>query len=371
MPPLLDAHCHPSDTMAASTAAMPSMRASILAVMATRAQDQHLVHTLAADYGVRDASDYQSLLHDDGSGARVVPAFGWHPWFSHQLYDDTAAEPTYIPPHKDDNTNAKAQAAKLSHYQAVLSPSPSETDVAFIDSLPPPQPLSTFLSSTRTHLSTYPLALVGEVGIDKAFRLPEPWTTTTISPPSSRDDELTPGGREGRRLSPYRVRMPHQQTVLRAQLALAGAENRAVSVHGVQAHGVLFETVAATWKGHERRVQTRRQKRMVAAGAEDSEDEDDDGSEQAAGGRPYPPRVCLHSFSGSSETLKQWLAPSIPADIFFSFSAAVNLGDEEADDRQDRLVEVVRLVPDDRLLVESDLHRAGEAMDAALDSTLR
>ncbi|KAH7244685.1 TatD family [Fusarium solani] len=328
--PICDAHCHPTDTMS-SLSDIPAMRASSLTIMATRAQDQQLVADAAAG--------------STTPGKAVVPAFGWHPWFSHLLYDDTS------------NSTPGSSPDKEVHYAAVLQPEP---DAAFIASLPDPTPVSSFIKSTRTLLDSHPKALVGEIGLDKAFRLPQPWNPSNQA---SRDESLTPGGREGRLLSPHRVRMEHQRAILAAQLHLAAETRRAVSVHGVQAHGVLHETFAATWKGHEREVITRRKRRLVAQGAEDfSSDEDEDED------KPYPPRICLHSFSGSVEVLKQYLHPAIPARIFVSLSSAVNLSTEATSARTD---EVLRALPDESVLIESDLHIAGEDMDAALEEMYR
>lgn len=369
-----DAHCHPTDTMA-SIADLANMRTSVLTVMATRSQDQDLVADVAASHGLAaDSAD----LPDAKSACKVVPAFGWHPWFSHQLYDDSATEPTYTL--RNDTSPADAKRA---HYRAVLQPPPSSD--AFIAALPDPLPLSSFITATRRRLEAHPLALVGELGLDKAFRLPEPQASPTAAVTSTVTD-LTPGGRQGRRLSPQRVRMAHQQAVLAAQLQLAGALGRGVSLHGVQAHGVLHDTVARCWAGHER--PSRREQKLVAPGAEDfssSDDEEDDASDAEEGsslpqrmkalalekkkhGKPYPPRICLHSFSGSASTLEQWMRPQIPAQVYVSFSAAVNLSSSTSTEKLD---EVIRGVPDDRVLVESDLHTAGAGMDGLLETMYR
>ncbi|EAQ88232.1 hypothetical protein CHGG_04851 [Chaetomium globosum CBS 148.51] len=398
-----DAHCHPTDTMS-SVASVGSMRVRALTIMATRSQDQDLVATAAVKNPIRDRSVLASPAKQD-TPDKIIPAFGWHPWFSYQLYDDTETS-TASPETTDQH--------KTQHYRSVLSPQP---DDAFIASLPNPIPLSSFLADTRQRVLDAGTALVGEVGLDKAFRLPWPWgikdpaaaaehTTTTTeaeaeaeaSAPSRRDETLTPGGREGRMLSPHHVKMAHQIRVLQAQLRLAGELGVAVSIHGVQAHGVLFDALAALWKGHEREVVSRKKQKMVAAGAEDfsssSEDEDEGGEwwgEEGSGGggggggpsqpakvkekkkkdykpKPFPPRVCLHSYSGSPQMMQQYLHPAIPLRTFFSLSTVINLSTAGG---ENKFADVVRACPDDRLLVESDLHCAGEEMDRVLENISR
>ncbi|KJZ78042.1 hypothetical protein HIM_02679 [Hirsutella minnesotensis 3608] len=417
-----DAHCHPTDTMASIAQGLPTMRAAGLAIMATRSQDQHLVADTAAAHALARQPEPASLGQPGACG--LVASFGWHPWFSHQLYDDSAPEPTYSLPSQADKGEEDAAAvhkAKKAHYRAVLAPGPKENggegrdeDDGFIAALPTPTPISAFVSATRHRLRASPHALVGEVGLDKAFRLPRQW-----DPPeaAARNTSLTPGGREGRLLSPHHVRVPHQQAVLAAQLRLAAAERRPVSLHGVQAHGILWDTVSATWKGHEQKVPSRREKRLMRApGADDGDSSEDDagaddeakqvsektssahdgtgaksdaleadsnseakpeaeadskvkaGAEVDPDAKPYPPRICLHSYSGGVDLLRQWMHPSVPAAVFVSLSTAVNLGTDTA---RAKLEPLIRAVPDDRILVESDLHVAGERIDAALEDMYR
>ncbi|KAI1107436.1 hydrolase [Jackrogersella minutella] len=360
---VFDAHCHPTDTMA-SIASIPTMKARALTVMSTRSQDQDLVSDVASRYGIEDSS-LIIMPRSSGKGW-LIPCFGWHPWFSYEIYDDLSSNSVYD----------GSPTGKIAHYDEVLAPSPSSKDVSFSEGLPEPRALSKFLEETKCRLEKHPTALIGEVGLDKVFRLPQNWTSTDEI---KRDEGLTPGGREGRKLSPHRVHIAHQAAILQAQLRLAGEMGRAVSVHGVQAHGVLYDTIAKLWKGHEKPVLSRRKQRRIAEGAEDfsssSEDEDEGDvnssnktrAKPEQGPKPYPPRICLHSFSGPSDVAKQYLHPSIPAKVYFSFSIVINWNTGGGDKAE----EAIRAVPDDRILAESDLHIAGEEMDQYLEEVCR
>lgn len=375
-----DAHCHPTDTMS-SVPSIPNMKAKGLAIMATRAQDQDLVVETARKHAIKRSA---CLEEAEERGSKVVPCFGWHPWFSYQIYDDRNVSTMF---HGKAELNDEE---KVKHYSSVLSPkrdlaSVSEEDRRLFLSLPSPQPLSTFLDLTHKNLTSFPTALVGEVGLDRSFRIPLPWSDIE----NHRDDSLTPGGREGRKLSPFRVDMEHQKLILLAQLGLAAQENRAVSLHGVQAHGILFETVKSTWKGKEKKVRSKKERkrdreeeRMMQqhqvnedeGSVSDLQNNDNTEKEDTP---PYPPRICLHSYSGNPSSFRQWLDPSIPLEVYASFSTAINCsdkhtsGNEGEDDTPENLKELIRIVPDDRILTESDLHVAGDRMDAYLQDIAR
>ncbi|KAK3991326.1 Cut9-interacting protein scn1 [Cladorrhinum sp. PSN332] len=375
----IDAHCHPTDTMA-SMASVPTMRARILTIMATRSQDQDLVARVAAQHSF---SDRAALATPPTEGStvtdKIVPAFGWHPWFSHQLYDDTPEGNNTYDASLASTSEGEKGKQKAKHYSAVLSGSP---DSAFIASLPEPISLRGFLAETRRRLVEFPLALIGEVGLDKGFRLPVPWAEEEYA---KRDQSQTPGGRENRALTKHHVDPDHQVGILKAQLRLAGEIGRAVSIHGVQGHGVLFDALSSLWKGYENEVLSKRQQRRIAPGAEDfsdfSSDESDgedlevvDKSSQPYQPKPFPPRICLHSFSADGGWVKRYMRPEIPARTYFSFSTEVNLiGPNEAKSQamEEKFAQVIKACPDDRILLESDLHVAGQEMDYFLEHIYR
>ncbi|BFZ60608.1 Cut9-interacting protein scn1 [Saitoella coloradoensis] len=289
-----DAHCHATDSMS-TIPLIPSLTLNRICAMATRLSDQILVAQIAMEYP-----------------NKVIPAFGYHPYFTHLLYLD---EPPSSP-HE--------------HYSTILHPPP---DASFTALLPSPQPLFDFLTSLRENLEAHPNALVGEIGIDRAFLLPHPL-------------ENPINGRWGK-LTKHKVRIEHQLAILRAQLDIAAEMGRAVSVHSVQSHGVLFEFFRKMFEGH--KPPSNRQKKKLR----DAPSSNLDPGPESPYKPPFPTRICLHSFSGSAEQVQQWTKPSIPALVYFSFSTLINA-------RYERFAEVVRAVPGDRVLVESDVHGVRE-----------
>ncbi|KAG9244478.1 cut9 interacting protein-like protein Scn1 [Calycina marina] len=340
-----DAHCHPTDNMN-FVSAISGMKTRVLTVMATRGEDQKLVEGLAEKYGLSEADLAEQM------DRHVVPSFGWHPWFSFQLYDDGESS-------SEDNLK---EDFKIKHYQKVLQPTPTPDDTPFLQTLPEPRPLSEFLVQTKIYLEKYPLALVGEIGLDKTFRIPIQWT---LDSQGSRDDSRTLGGREGRRLSRFGVRMKHQIAIFKAQLDLAGQMNRAASIHDVACHGRILDTLKETWKGHEKEVLSSRQRKKISnlplPHVEEQQDETANSEP-----RPFPPRICLHSYSGLPVHLKPFFDKSVPAEIFVSFSSAINMENGKA-----KNAEVTKAVPEDQILVESDLDRAGEEQDRRMEEICR
>jgi Tat protein secretion system quality control protein TatD with DNase activity len=338
---VFDAHCHPTDIMA-SIKDISSMRARTLTVMASRSQDQHLVADSAKSYFITGEYDL-----DNSSSTYVVPAFGWHPWFSYQIYDDRGPDP--IP-------------STHEHYLTVLFPSPKDDD-SFLQSLVQPIPLSAYLRETEERLRQFPLALVGEVGLDRAFRLPFGDFKSAgdlATKTDGCDEDYTPGSREGRPLSPYRVSLEHQKMLLRAQFELAGKLQRPVSVHSVQTHGAVFDLLQTMWKGYERPSKRERKRRRSAPSGHNHERNNIMDLDNPP--LPFPQRICMHSYSGPPDALKQFLAPNVPADVYFSFSMLINFSSVQVT----KAINVIKALPDDRILIESDFHCAGEKMDELL-----
>ncbi|KKZ60345.1 hypothetical protein EMCG_04903 [[Emmonsia] crescens] len=324
------------------------MKTATLTVMATRAQDQELVARVASRYAPAQGSADQKL--------RVIPCFGWHPWFSHQIIDDIKTE-----------LRNYTIISKEEHYKNVLTPSVKDENL--LRGLPEPFPLSKLISETKARLEEHPHALVGEIGLDRSFRIPNAWFPHEAE---NRDASLTPGSREGRSLSSHRVALPHQKAILRAQLQLAGDMQRPVSVHSVQAHGAVFNLLQELWSGYEKKGASNKQRRRrpsvdKAHELSDNEQAEDKNEPPTPTSHPFPPRICMHSYSGPPDALKQFLLKSNPVDIYFSFSNLINF----TNDSSAKVIEVIKALPDDRILVESDLHCAGERMDDLMEAIVR
>ncbi|KAF5388493.1 hypothetical protein D9757_004727 [Collybiopsis confluens] len=180
---LTDVHAHPTDSPI-DPQAMQELQITVCA-MSSRSSDQSLVRKLA-----------QSYPH------KVVPCFGYHPWFSHCIC-------------------LRNNTTKNDHYRQLFSPSDSAEHLdafnTLLSTLPVPIPLDDIISSLRQDLQSFPNAMLGEVGLDRAFRIPYNY------------DESP------RKLSPFTVPLQHQLAILRAQIDLAIELGRNISLHSVKA----------------------------------------------------------------------------------------------------------------------------------------
>lgn len=144
-----------------------------------------------------------------------------------------------------------------------------------------------WLDSLRARLAAEPAAAVGEIGLDR-------WMLDRARP----DDPRLAGLR--------RAPIEEQTEIFTAQLALAAAENRAVTIHCLQAWGALDAVLR---------------------------------------GRPTPARgFLLHAYNGPKEMIARFAEQG----AYFSFNAYF------LDPRKTLQQEVFKRIPADRLLVETD-----------------
>jgi len=135
---------------------------------------------------------------------------------------------------------------------------------------------SDWLVQLRTLLRADPRAQVGEIGIDRAL----------LRRPGAAPIEA-------------------QIATFNAQVALAAEFDRAATIHCVQAHGLLLDTLRNT---------------------------------------PKLPRLLLHSYSGSAQMIRD----------FAALGAHFSFGESVLDPRRERLRQALRATPLDRLLIETD-----------------
>ncbi|CDO73096.1 hypothetical protein BN946_scf185007.g150 [Trametes cinnabarina] len=205
---VVDVHCHPTDSEAKMTHHVVAEGLPIrICAMATRRSDQELVAGLAR-------------AHPD----KVVPCFGYHPWFYHWI-------------------SLTPAPSKESHYRALFlpsSPPPKPELVAAFERLlpylPEPIPLSDLLQDVRSRLVQFPGAMLGEVGIDRVCRIPY---SRPADPPYANCADHEDGS--SRELSPFTIPLEHQLAILEAQLALAVELKRNVSLHSVKCQQATCE----------------------------------------------------------------------------------------------------------------------------------
>lgn len=125
---------------------------------------------------------------------------GYHPWFYHLI----ALQPI---------------ASKHDHYKTLLLGSLPDLHDDFekiLPHLPHPRPLDDVISELRSNLQAFPDAMLGEVGLDRSFRVPVDFSPTP------------------RQLTPFAIPLEHQLAIVEAQVELAIELARNVSFHSVR-----------------------------------------------------------------------------------------------------------------------------------------
>ncbi|KAF9086291.1 hypothetical protein BGX29_001468 [Mortierella sp. GBA35] len=137
-----------------------------------------------------------------------------------------------------DVTIPDVDDARFSHYKTVLSLPASATESYLANlakRLPTPRALEPALKELRRQLEAHPHAVLGEIGLDRTARVPEPSFASgaAIATAASEGEEpLTQ-----KRITLALTSIQHQLDIVREQLKLAAALDRPVSFHCVQAYG--------------------------------------------------------------------------------------------------------------------------------------
>lgn len=202
---ITDVHCHPTDALSdVSAESMERLPISICAMSNTQL-DQEKVKTLAQSYP-----------------DKVTPAFGFHPWFSHWISTESSLAVRSV-----ENRGDRSQSEKETHYRNLFSPTAHQEAefVELLPHLPDPTPLSTNMKTLRDNLSLFSNALLGEVGLDRAFRVPVNYAAFP------------------RVRTSFRIPIEHQIEILEAQIAVAVELSRNISLHSVQSQLATVELI--------------------------------------------------------------------------------------------------------------------------------
>jgi hypothetical protein len=145
----------------------------------------------------------------------------FHPWYYHEI---SLANP---PPPKED------------HYRALFlskdsGPKRDEEFQTLLPALSEPKALDEILASVKSNLLAHPRAMLGEVGLDRSFRIAyQPYP----APPP-------------RKLSSFSTPISHQLAILEAQLSLAVELKRNISIHSVAAQQVTLDLLQRMKEQH-------------------------------------------------------------------------------------------------------------------------
>ncbi len=295
-PPLQALLLPPS--LSASSVDSPSSSSSLLlslsgmAIMSTHPRDFGQVLQLSQDLP-RTVMMQQQQQNQQHQPVHVIPCFGVHPWFLHELSPDDWAI-------TDNNSDDEDP-------QQVLSVEPSKDD-SFIPKSFPSSPPSLSLSSLSLQpkwlkmihryvtMASSSHAIIGEIGLD-GFHFHHPHNNATTPPQQKRQLVST---------------MEDQVHAFMLQMQLAHCLQKPVSIHCVHSFGPLLQCLSKL--KHQ-----------------------------------LPPKLYFHAFGGKVGTIPQLLAScsSKTTQVYFGLAAVINF-------RSPKTAHVIRAIGLDRLVLETD-----------------
>ncbi|KAF6766704.1 TatD DNase family Scn1 [Ephemerocybe angulata] len=263
---VVDVHCHPTDAGEVSQLAMDKLEITICA-MSSMKSDQQRVAALA-----------------QANPDKVIPCFGYHPWFSHLI-------------------RLESTTSKEEHYRKLLLHDTAQTKLEehtqifnrLLPTLPDPIPLSEVLDELRSNLTMHPGAMVGEVGLDRVFRMPYDYFA------------------EKRQLTPFTISLEHQLAILEAQVDVAVELKRNVSIHSVKSQQATLDLLRKLAQRH--------------------------------GDDWYRISIDMHSCGFSPETWRD--TEKAFSNVFVSLSTVIN-------HKHSSLTRLIDMCSPDRILAESD-----------------
>ncbi|KAF8808130.1 TatD DNase family Scn1 [Phlegmacium glaucopus] len=204
---IVDVHCHPTDAPdGISSNSMQHLDITVCA-MSTMQTDQALVKQLATAYP-----------------EKVVPCFGYHPWFSHLI------STTSNPISKDEHYRSLFLPSSIGNAAADATDSEETNSLeaqfaTLIAHLPDPRPLSEVLTELRQNLSDFPTSMLGEVGLDRVFRVPLDYFASP------------------RHLTAFTIPLAHQVAILEAQMEVAVELGKNISLHSVKSQQATLDSL--------------------------------------------------------------------------------------------------------------------------------
>ena len=158
---------------------------------------------------------------------RKLSLAGYHPWFSHLI--STTSDPISKDEHYRSLFLPASVGNVINSEETNISPPPPDSlesqFLTLLAHLPNPRPLSEVLIELRQNLSDFSESMLGEVGVDRVFRIPLDYFASP------------------RHLTTFTIPLAHQVTILEAQIEIAVELGRNISMHSVKCQQATLEVL--------------------------------------------------------------------------------------------------------------------------------